>query len=432
MRPIAALAAAGSNPIDAGRRNLLLLIQLRWLAVGGQFAAILVVRFGLGIALPIGPMLLPLALLVALNVLATIALSRPPITNVQLFASLLVDVGCLTAQLFLSGGVTNPFVTLYLLQVVLGAVLLEAWSSWALVVLTSAIFAGLAVVNLPLPLPPHLATNLSGPYVFGSWFNFTLAAVLLVLFVTRVAHNLRARDAHVAALRQQAAEEEHIVRMGLLASGAAHELATPLASLSVILGDWRNEPAVAGTPHLAAEVDEMRTEVARCKEILGGILFAAGEVTGEAPARTTLQRFVANLVTTWRRTHPDAVRVEDRIGTDLPIVADRALEQALTNLLDNALEAAADRIVLVVERDGGTLVLTVHDNGSGFADTILANLGKPYQSSKQRRGAGLGLFLSTNVLRTLGGTLSARNLTAGGAEVQMRVPLATIAPDDAR
>jgi two-component system sensor histidine kinase RegB len=166
--------------------------------------------------------------------------------------------------------------------------------------------------------------------------------------------------------------------------------------------------------------------------LLGGILFAAGEVTGEAPARTTLQRFVANLVTTWRRTHPDAVRVEDRIGTDLPIVADRALEQALTNLLDNALEAAADRIVLVVERDGGTLVLTVHDNGSGFADTILANLGKPYQSSKQRRGAGLGLFLSTNVLRTLGGTLSARNLAAGGAEVQMRVPLATIAPDDAR
>ena len=69
-----------------------------------------------------------------------------------------------------------------------------------------------------------------------------LNAILVVVFITRISHNLRRRDARLAAVRQRAAEEEHIVRMGLLASGAAHELGTPLATLAVILGDWKRIP----------------------------------------------------------------------------------------------------------------------------------------------------------------------------------------------
>ena len=90
----------------------------------------------------------------------------------------------------------------------------------------------------PLALPPWFATHLSPVYVLALWCNFVLAAVLLVLFVTRIAANLRERDAYLADLSRRAAEEDQIVRMGLLASGAAHELGTPLASIAVLLGDW--------------------------------------------------------------------------------------------------------------------------------------------------------------------------------------------------
>src|SRR3546814_10090757 len=96
----------------------------------------------------------------------------------------------------------------------------------------------------------------------------SVLAVLLVVFVTRVSRNLRERDAHVAAMRQHAAEENHIVRMGLLASGAAHELGTPLSSLSVILGDWRRMPAVVGDTEMAQELEEMQAAVRRCKAIV--------------------------------------------------------------------------------------------------------------------------------------------------------------------
>ena len=410
-------------PEDAAARNMRQLVLLRWLAVGGQLATILTVRYGFGIHLPIAPMAVVLAALVMLNVMTWLGHPHWPVTNFQLFGALACDVVALTVQLHLSGGAANPFVSLYLLQVVMGAVLLHAWSSWALVGLTATAFALVALVSPPLDLPHWLATSLSPAYVLGLWCNFVLAAVLLVLFVTRIAANLRSRDAHLATMRQRAAEEDHIVRMGLLASGAAHELGTPLSSISVLLGDWKGDAAIRAEPRLAAEVDEMQAEVMRCKAIVSGILFAAGEVTGEAPERTMLRRFLSGIVDAW----PGSLTLIDRLGEDRPIVSDRALGQALTNLLDNAAEAGAAAITLTAAIEEATLVLTVQDDGSGFPAEVLASLGRPYNSSKDRRGAGLGLFLATNVLRTLGGVLQARNLPAGGAETILRLPLASLA-----
>ncbi|MCP3733880.1 ATP-binding protein [Sphingomonas sp. RP10(2022)] len=410
-------------PEDAAARNMRQLVLLRWLAVSGQLATILTVHYVFGIALPIAPMIVVLVALVMVNVMTWLGHPDWPVTNFQLFATLVCDVVALSVQLYLSGGATNPFVSLYLLQVVMGAVLLHAWSSWALVGLTSAAFATVALVSPPLALPPWFATTLSPAYLLALWCNFVLAAVLLVWFVTRIAANLRERDAHLAGLRERAVEEDQIVRMGLLASGAAHELGTPLASIAVLLGDWKGEPLIRGDARLAAEVDEMQAEVMRCKTIVSGILFAAGEVTGEAPERTTLRRFLSGIVAAW----PGRVAFADDLGEDRPIVADRALGQVLTNLLDNAAEAGARDIVFAATVDGDTLVLTVGDDGSGFPAAVLASLGRPYNTSKDRRGAGLGLFLATNVLRTLGGTLAARNRPGGGAETVLRLPIDALA-----
>ncbi|WEK41791.1 MAG: ATP-binding protein [Candidatus Sphingomonas colombiensis] len=419
------------RPDDAARRNLLLLILLRWLAVGGQLVTILVVEFGMGIRLPLAPMLTTIGGLVVLN-LVQLATARFPVTNAELLGALLIDVTALSVQLALSGGATNPFITLFLLQVVLGAVLLETWSSWLLVAVTSGAFALLAAVHRPLPLPAGFASRLSVPYMVGSWLTFTMAAVLLVMFVTRSARNLRQRDAHLAAMRQRAAEQEQIVRMGLLASGAAHELGTPLSTLSVTLGDWRREADVRAYPRLAAEIADLETEVARCKEILAGILFAAGEVTGEAPARTTLRRFVGRIIARWG----GAVTLDDCLWRDPPIVADRALAQTLVNLFDNAIEAGATAITLTLALDDNEdgdeeIVIAVRDDGRGFPPDFLDSIGRPYQSTKERRGAGLGLFLATNVLRTLGGSLMASNDAHRGAIVTLRLPLAALALEEA-
>jgi len=404
------------------------LIQLRWLAVAGQLVTILVVHFGLGIRLPLTLMLAVTAATVALNLVSLVQLRRRiRISNEALFFALILDIASLTAQLYLSGGASNPFISLYLLQVVLGAILLDTWSIGVIVGMTSMCFALLTIVYRPLDLPPRLAGDLYILNTAAKWICFVLVGALLVMFVTRISRNLRARDAHLADMRQQAAEEDHIVRMGLLASGAAHELGTPLASLAVILSDWRRMPVLAADAELLAEIREMQAEVQRCKAIVTGILLSAGEVRGEAPEVTTVSTFLDEIVEDWCTAHAAAGIVYDnRFGDDLPIVSDPALKQVIFNVLDNALEVSPAWIGFFADRRDGSLVIEVQDAGPGFADDRLASFGRPYNSSKGRLGRGLGLFLVVNVMRKLGGWVEAANRSQGGAVVTLTLPLDTI------
>ncbi|MET0308971.1 MAG: ATP-binding protein [Sphingomonas sp.] len=408
---------------------MLQLVQLRWLAIGGQFLTILLTHYLFDIVLPMTAMLAVLAGLVLFNGLSMFWLrDGEPVNNATLLAALLIDVVCLSAQLYLSGGATNPFVSLFLLQVVLGSVLLERWSTWVVVAVTSAAFALLTVVYRPIVLPVDYPVTLFRLHVQGMWVCFALVAVLLVLFVTRINLNLRMRDAHLAEMQRQAVEEDHIVRIGLLASGAAHELGTPLSSLSVILGDWRRSPRIAGDPDLAQEVREMQAEVQRCKTIVTGILLAAGEARGEASTATSVRTFFGRVVADWQEARSFAgLHYHDGFGEDVQIASDTVLQQVVFNLLDNAAEVSPDHIAVDLGREGEVLTVTVTDRGAGFAPAMLASIGTPYTSTKQRRGAGLGLFLVANVMRKLGGTMTARNLPEGGAEALLRLPLEALA-----
>ena len=414
-----------------GRKNLLLLIQLRWFAVAGQVLSILVVNLGLGIALPVEAMSGVILFLVVLNAASHLRLQgKASVTNIELFTALVFDVGALTAQLALSGGATNPFTFLYLLQVTLGAVLLEAWSTALLVALAILCFAGLTVFYLPLDLTDPVGSSFQNLQILGLLICFTLNAGLLVVFVTRISRNLRERDTRLADMRQQAAEEDHIVRMGLLASGAAHELGTPLATLAIILGDWKRMPALKADPELAEEIDAMQAEVQRCKAIVTGILLSAGEARGESAGATTLLTFLDGLVEEWRATKPSArLAYENDIGDDMAIVSESTLRQVVFNVLDNAFEASQGWARLTAAIDDDMLVLTVEDDGPGFDPDILANVGKPYQSSKGRLGGGLGLFLVVNVVRKLGGRFEARNRKGRGAVVTLFLPLEALEID---
>ncbi|NML42890.1 HAMP domain-containing histidine kinase [Ramlibacter sp. G-1-2-2] len=413
----------------AGQSNLLQLVELRWLAVGGQLATILLANFALDVPLPLGEMLTLMAVLALFNCASALrARLAFPVGDAELLVQLLVDVGVLTGQLYFAGGVTNPFIFLYLLQVAVASVLLRPMSIWVIVLGTSMGFVALTAWHRPLAGAPVLSAD----YVGGLLMCFVLNAALLVIFIGRIMANLRRRDASVARLKQRAAEEEHIVRMGLLASGAAHELGTPLATLSVILGDWARMAPFAGEPELREEIEEMQRQVLRCKAIVSGILTSAGETRAEAPAQTTLHAFLDGLVAEWQRTRGVATLAYSRDDVpDLPIFSDTALRQMIDNVLDNALEAAPDATIrFLVGCDEETLTVRVQDRGPGFPESMLERFGTPYQSSKGKPGRGLGLFLAVNVARTLGGRIEAHNLPAGGAEVVITLPLATLMPEE--
>ncbi|WLI91788.1 ATP-binding protein [Massilia sp. R2A-15] len=407
------------------------LIQLRWIAVVGQVTTIATATMFLGVDLPLPAMLRVLACLVAFNIFSHLRWhEQRTVDNRQLFLALLVDVFSLTAQLYLSGGMTNPFVFLYLLQVILAAVLLQPWSSWTIVAITGMCVAALALFAPPLALPADGGPGTLSLYMKGILISFLVNAALLVIFITRITRNVRTGDAALADLRQRAAEEEHIVRMGLLASGAAHELGTPLATLAVILGDWKRMPEFAKNPELLAEIAEMQTQIKRCKAIVSGILLSGGQARGESSAKTTMKVFLDQLVDEWRASRPIvSFEYDNRIERDIAVVSDSALKQMICNVLDNALEASPQWLRLEASRDRDSLNLVVTDAGPGFAPGMLDHVGKPYQSTKGRPGGGLGLFLVVNVARTLGGSVAARNREHGGALVRLSLPLSAIALD---
>jgi two-component system, sensor histidine kinase RegB len=429
VEPLAAVkASANTITHAAGHKNMQQLIQLRWIAVIGQITTIAAASQLLDVQLPMPAMLNVLACLIAFNIASTLRWQENQfVSNNELLLALTVDVASLTAQLYLSGGATNPFVFLYLLHVILGAVLLEAWSTWTIVAVTGACIAWLALFSEPLRLPQDHERGILSLYVQGMLVCFILDAALLVVFISRITRNMRTTAAKLAALHQRAAEEEHIIRMGLLASGAAHELGTPLATLAVILGDWKRMPEFKGNPVLLEEIAEMQTQLKRCKTIVSGILLSAGETRGESSAATTINTFLDELVAEWRIGRPVvAFEFENRIDPDLPVVSDSTLKQMICNVLDNALEASPQWLRMEASREDDTLVLQVTDAGPGFAEAMLAQFGKPYNSSKGRPGGGLGLFLVVNVARTLGGAVTASNLEQGGAMVRLTLPLSAI------
>jgi two-component system, sensor histidine kinase RegB len=177
----------------------------------------------------------------------------------------------------------------------------------------------------------------------------------------------------------------------------------------------------------------MQTAVQRCKQILTGILISSGEARGEAPKVTPIRDFLLEIAQSWRSTNPGIPLRCDFGPHDYPrIIADPVIRQAITNLLDNAREAGATYIDLLVGRDSTSLNIAVRDNGKGFSEQMLADFGKPYRSSKGKQGSGLGLFLVVNVVRKLGGNVSASNGADGGALVLLRLPLSTVGLEESR
>ncbi|WP_250207987.1 ATP-binding protein [Curvibacter sp. CHRR-16] len=414
--------------ISFGHKNMQQLIQLRWIAVVGQIVTIAIAVGLFQVPLPLWAMGATVLFLAIFNAISHVRWRESPsVSSRALFVALLVDVAALTWQLYWSGGLTNPFAFIYLLQVILGAVLLKSRWSWCMVGVTVLALTLLAWKAEPLGIPLDHDHGWRSLYNQGLLVCFALNAGLLAWFIRRINDNLRQRDAKLAALRQQAIENEHIVRMGLLASGAAHELGTPLATLSVIVGDWQRMPVLQQNSELRQEVEEMQQQLQRCKRIVSGILLSAGEARGEGSQRTTLGVFLQGVVERWQSSrHATQFRYSHAMDGALAIAGDSMVEQMLCNLLDNALEASPQGQHLHVEQEMQSLVLTVRDQGPGFPVAILQALGKPYQSTKGRAGSGLGLFLVSNVVRTLEGQMQVHNLPEGGALVRLSIPLSAL------
>ncbi len=410
----------------SNRRNLLLLCLLRLLAMTGQLIAIGIVHYVLDIHLPLLPMLLVLMFLAALNMGTFIYYrSTKPVSPSLLFLSLLLDVLALAMQFYFSGGATNPFVGLFLLPVVIAAILLHWHYSWIITSLTLGCYLCLSFFYIEIPHLHHYHLGaFFNLHIHGMFISYGLSALLVSYFIIRMSHNLRERDRALADMKTKQLHEEQSMLLGMLAAGAAHELGTPLSTISLLSQRYQNE---ATSPEAKRRADILYDQAMRCKAIISHITAKAGAGRAESGRPLPVNCFIDEVITQFRTARPEAPCCFSQSGTEpIPVIqAEYALIQALINLLNNAADASPAAMHCMTIWTATCLTITIEDEGEGISPTILDSLGQLGTTTKPH-GLGMGLYLAYSVISRMNGTLTLENRINGGAKACVTLPLMTI------
>ncbi|GAB4357054.1 MAG: ATP-binding protein [Immundisolibacter sp.] len=401
-----------------------LLVHLRSVALATQATAVVLAAFVLHMPLPLAADALILGLPAAMNAAAWWQARRGLEPSVwQLTAQLALDVIGLTAFLYLNGGYANPFTSLFLLPLAVAATVLPVRCTAAL---TALVVAGYTLVMFAYRPLPHYHGSLGDSFdlhLLGMWLSLVVAALIIALFVARLATTLRTREAHLAHLRESALRSEQLASLGALAAGTAHELATPLSTMAVLVGELRAQASAEQQENL----NLLARQIDRCRDVLTRNLTATGQGRAEGVGRQAFDAWLSAVLDGWRSTRPD-VRLRHTItaaGTPPTVVADDTLRQALCNLLDNAADTGSV-VELSAHWDRQALSIEVGDRGNGIAPALVPRLGQPFVTDKPD-GLGLGVYLAHSVIERLGGRLAIVTRDGGGTLARVWLPLTGLA-----
>jgi two-component system sensor histidine kinase RegB len=284
-----------------------------------------------------------------------------------------------------------------------------------------------------VPLPPvavRYGTDFD-LHLAGMWVNFLVAAVLIVLFVGRMALLVRHRDRELAALREQALRDSQVVELGTLAAGTAHELNTPLSTLAILVGELEDTATdEKQKQQLAVMMDEIRVINQRLNRIAGGV----GAERSSGARHVRLRAFLDEIFGRWSEAHPEielGVTYETATA-DPSIAAEATIEQAIRNVLDNAAHASSgngrNHVGVRVRVDGSSLAIAISDEGAGLDPSVRDEIGLKVVSTKEH-GLGIGLLLSRAALQRFGGRLTLDSRATGGVEASILLPLDELRAD---
>ena len=387
------------------------LVRLRWAAALAQAVGVAVAVEALGLALPLVPIAMLIVVLAASNLVLGWWASKGGSAEPRLYGIVLaLDVTLLTALLWLTGGTANPFTTVYLVYIALAAVTLGSRWTWTIAALSVAGYAILFAITPPAD--PHAAhrpaDELSG-HLAGMWVAFLSAAVLIGFFVTRVREALDQRERALAEARQVAAAQERLASLTTLAAGAAHELATPLATIAVASKELLRAAQATTNPALVEDATLIRSQVERCRQILDHMSGRADATRADPPTVIDAAVVIREAIDAL----PAGASSRVHVSVQGPATAIRiprvGVARVLTTLIKNALDASDHDtgVDITVTTSPDQLDIAVRDTGRGMDEATLARAGEPFFTTKPPgAGFGLGLFLARTFVEQWGGQFS--------------------------
>lgn len=420
-------------------------VRLRWLAVSGQLIAVLLVHFGLGFPLPLGACLTIIALSAWLNIALSLSWSFTARLH-ERFSSLMLayDILQLAILIYLTGGLANPFSFLFVVPVTVSAATLPLSRTVLLAGLATVCISFIAVHHWPLPWYPGETVELPDLYKAGIWSALVCGIVFSSLYVNSVASEARDMANALAATEVALAHEQQLSALDGLAAAAAHELGTPLATISLVAKELKRELDLDG--HQAEDLDLLVSQSQRCREILSRL--SRRDNQSDAMLQTVRMTALAEEIAEPLNNEQVAILFDvepktDRSGNVLPepvLQRNTAIKYALVNLMENAVDFARTRVTVRISWSQEQLSLTISDDGHGFPADIMERLGDPFVTTRSRYsvaestrrdgtgGMGLGFFIAKTLLERSGAqvTLANRAAPETGAVVRIVWPRETI------
>ena len=392
--------------------------------IAAQCMTFALAHWVLNMQLPWAEMVAVTVMLAVLNLATWIRLRRKwPVSSIEFFAQLLVDVFALSALLYFSGGSTNPFISLYLLPLTIAAAALPWAYTWVMAAITISCYTLMLFYYLPLPHDHEEHNSEFNLHVSGMWLAFVLSTMLIAWFVVKMGISIRERDKDLALAREQALRNEQIIALGTLAAGAAHELGTPLATMAVVTGELQDE--YKENREFQDNIRILRDQITQCKHTLTQLLADAGQARAEEGSGQAVDSFLRQVLDKWQLMRPSVQFTYRGSGVEPApqILNTQLLSQSILNLLNNAADASLKHIEIEVSWNYQELHLQILDYGDGLTGEAVQRAGQPFFTSKASgQGFGIGLFLANANIERFGGKVRLTN-RVGGACTQVTLPL---------
>lgn len=429
------IISADTGQILSARVGLRTLVNIRWVAVAGQFATLVAVYFLLAFQFDLISALSAVALSALLNLYLQYKYrAAKQLSDREASLQLAYDLTQLSALLYLTGGVQNPFSVLLLVPVTISATMLSRWATLRL--LSLGLLLSLALVLWHAPLPWNQAPlNFAPLYLWGIWIGLAVSMIFLALYAARVSEEARRRADALTATQAALAREHQISALGALAAAAAHELGTPLGSIMLLAKELHNDPDVSGP--LSEELNLIYGEATRCREILERLARSHADGDSDHFSNLPLEAIVRQAGEPYQhRGKKIVIESSWDKGGGSPIVPNRAeIRQGLGNFIENAVRFASDKVHLKLSSDGSQIEIEVSDDGPGFDAAIIDELGEPYVFAARSHkdlsqdeddsgedaggGLGLGIFIAKTLIEQTGGRVTFSNNEPGGACVHI-------------
>jgi len=399
------------------------LIKIRWIAIIGQFFAILIVYFLFKINILILESLVVVIFSVVVNLFSYFLQKQDnKISDRLAFLFLLYDTCQLGILLYLTGGIFNPFCILIIAPVIISASYLPVF--WTIILSLFSIILILFINFIYIPIDWQRTFLTPNIYKQGLVFALIITIIFIAVYSYLFASSSRKISAALSEIKLQLSNQKKITEVGSLSAAAVHELSTPLNTIFLILNDFQKNKKLIKDLDILKDIELLKSQAERCKEILLRLSKNPQNLRDNFLKKTKISDLIKINFEKFNSNKKLKVFNFNK-NEELEIIFKDEIMYALGNLIQNSVIYSKKMITVITDFDNMHYNIQISDDGTGFPKDILDRLGEPYVS-KNSQGMGLGIFISKNLIENLGGTILFYNSKENNAIVEIKLNMVNL------